>query len=237
MVSEVELANALRHGALTLTLSVVVASQANVKTMDKDSARAQVGQSSRSIGITFSPAVELAFECALATVKRRSSATLITEQVVIELLDEETAAELLSSASVDVNALRADLKEHLGSDAGSTVEEPLPDEPLQNAMRRAVMAALTSNQKGANGADIILAILVDGDSYSAELLQKYGMTAASTENAEFERYLQRSKEQTKRLAEFQEKARSQRERTAETISINRSKPSSKGFKIIRNWAC
>ena len=183
----------------------------------------------------FSPDVEMAFERALAAAKARSAAALTTEQVVIELLDEETVAELLSSASVDVNALRADLKGHLGPVAENVGEKPKPDQPLQNAMQRAVMKSLTSNKKGAVGADLIVAILVEGDSYSAEMLQKYGLSVESVENVNLERYLKRSKDGAKRRAEMQEKARTQRERTVGSISTDtktrlavRSKPEGHG---------
>jgi hypothetical protein len=116
------------------------ASHAGTEFMDEELERAQVGQSSRSIGITFVPTVERAFERALAGAKARSSP--------------------------------------------------------------------------------VLTILVEGDTYSAELLRKYGLRIQSAENTKLEQYLRRSKEQAKRLAEMQERARWQRQQTAGAVLRN-----------------
>ena len=205
----------MRVYVIGLMIVVAATSLADTEGMDDRLDRAHVGQSSRSIGVTFTPSVELAFEQALA--KAKNAAALTIEGLLLELLDEHTTFELLTSANVDVDALRADLNEHVRSTSvGVSVRGgvPKPEDALQNAIRRAVMKAVTSNKKGASGADIVVAILVEGDSFAAKSLGKYGLNVDTAEDVNLDRYLARSKEQTKLLREFQEKARTQRETTS-----------------------
>jgi len=51
--------------------------------------KAQVGQASRSSGMTFTPSVEIAFERARANAMARRDSALSAERVLIELLEEE----------------------------------------------------------------------------------------------------------------------------------------------------
>lgn len=198
-----------RSASCLFIMMLTVTFQGMAETMDEKSDRAQVGQGSRSTGITFVPGVEMAFERARTKAKARSNPSVTTEQVLIELLQEETAVALLSAENVDVNALRADLMESLSTDtsAAPAGTEPRAAEPLQNAMRRAVITALASNSKGATGADIVVAILVEGETRAAQLLHKYGLAIHSAENTKLEQYLRSNKEQAKRLAEMQERTR------------------------------
>lgn len=211
-----------RSAACLFIMMLTVTFQGMAETMDEKSDRAQVGQGSRSTGITFVPGVEMAFERARTKAKARSNPSVTTEQVLIELLQEETAVALLSAENVDVNALRADLMESLSTDTSSSPAgtEPRAAEPLQNAMRRAVITALASNSKGATGADIVVAILVEGETRAAQLLHKYGLAIHSAENTKLEQYLRRNKEQAKRLAEMQERTRLHRDQTAGVVSKN-----------------
>lgn len=216
----------LRAHLLAMMIVVATASHAGTESMNDKADRAHVGQSSRSIGSSVSPNVELAFERALAAAKSKSAVAVTTEHVLLELLHEETVSELLTSASVDVDALRADLNEHLGTTSvkASGGSEPKPEEILQNAMRRAVMKTFTSNQKGASGADLVVALLVEGDSYAAQVLRKYGLTIDFAEDANLERYLTRGKEQSTLLKELQDKARNHRKATSGVTSATSSKP-------------
>lgn len=209
-----------RSASCAFIMMFTVAFHGMTESMDEESDRAQVGQGSRSTGITFAPAVKIALERAQAKARARSEPSLTTEQVLIELLEEETAVALLSSENVDVDVLRADLVESVSSDTSTAPAgaEPRAVEPLQSAMRRAVITALASNSKGASGADIVVAILVEGETRAAQLLRKYGLAIHSAENTKLEQYIHRNKEQAKRLAEMQERTRSQREQTAGAIS-------------------
>lgn len=184
--------------------------------MEDESDKAHVGHASRSSGITFAPAVELALEHAQARARSTRSPVVTTEHALIELLEEDTARELLSVADVDLDALRADLQEALGSDSpgAPAASEPRASNGLQDVLRRAVVAALASGSRGASGADVIVAILVEGESEASRLLSKHGLTTQAAENEKIEQYLRRSKQQAEHLAIVAAQARLHRESTA-----------------------
>jgi hypothetical protein len=209
-----------RIAACAFIMMGTLTAYSGTETMDDESHRARVGQGSRGGGITFAPTVDIAFERAQAKAKADMSPTLTTERLLIELLEEETALPILTSANVDVDALRADLKATLSSDTPTAApgDEPRAVESLQNAMRRAVITAVASNARGATGADLLTAILVEGDTHAAEQLRKYGLDIQTVENSKLELYLRRNKEQTKFLAEMQQRARTQREGTQGVVA-------------------
>jgi len=175
--------------------------------------RAFVGQGARSSGIAFAPAVEQALERAKARARSTRSPVVTTEHALIELLEEDSARELLSAADIDLDALRVDLQEALRSGA-PVASEPRASNMLQDVLRRAVVAALASGSRGASGADVIVAILVERESEAFRLLSKHGLTTQAAENEKIEQHLRRSKQQADRLADVEAQARLHRESTA-----------------------
>lgn len=71
-------------------------------------------------------------------------------------------------------ALRAQLEQHV--EAERTGEVPLqdvkPDTKLRKVLHRALTKSIVSNRKGVDGAELIVAMLVENDSYAATALRE-----------------------------------------------------------------
>lgn len=199
-----------------------------------DSESAYVGDGSRSSGASsVAPAVERAYERAMESALESGVGRMTTEHVLIELLDDESVQEVLTTADADRDSLRVQLLNHLEANKleGSTYTQMQVDSALQSAMQRAVMKTFLSNRKGASGADILTAILVENNSVGARILRDHGLTIDVAENKALEIYLARSAEQGKKLEALLKKIEAQRPTSSETDSFRvATKPSLQGAK-------
>ena len=102
------------------------------------------------------------------------------EQLLLALLDNSDAIQLLSSNNINTEKLRVELEEFIGSTTPKTSDESKleiqPTLGFQRVIQRAVFHVQSSGKEEVNGSNILVAIFSEKESQSVFLLEQYGLT-------------------------------------------------------------
>ena len=102
------------------------------------------------------------------------------EHLLLALLDNSDAIQLLSSNNIDTEKLRVELEEFIGSTTPKTSDESKleiqPTLGFQRVIQRAVFHVQSSGKEEVNGSNILVAIFSEKESQSVFLLEQYGLT-------------------------------------------------------------
>ena len=127
-----------------------------------------------------SPEVEIALSVAASDASRRRHEYVTLEHLLYALLLDETTAGVLRHAGGDPSALKKRLERYLTEQL-----EPLPEEDpptptaslgVQRAMRRAVNHVRSSGKDEVTGANVLIAMFAERDSYAVALMEENGVT-------------------------------------------------------------
>ena len=140
--------------------------------------------------------VPASVELALQQAHADAGAGVAVEHVLLALLDEPTALQLLTDQRVDVESIRTALRRHLASVEASESSDARVS--LQNVIRRAFTKSMATNRPATSGADIVVAMLVEGDSFAAQTLREHGLTVEQADDQALEIYLTRQAENARR---------------------------------------
>jgi len=105
---------------------------------------------------------------------------ITVEHLLLALIDNESATEVLAVCDCDVSALKADIEQFI-NDTISLLEkdsgrETQPTLGFQRVLQRAVFHVQSSNKKEVNGANLLVALFSEQDSHAVYLLSKYDVT-------------------------------------------------------------
>ena len=102
------------------------------------------------------------------------------EHLLLALLDNSDAIRLLSSNNINIEKLRVELEEFIGSTTPKTSDESKleiqPTLGFQRVIQRAVFHVQSSGKEEVNGSNILVAIFSEKESQSVFLLEQYGLT-------------------------------------------------------------
>ncbi len=102
------------------------------------------------------------------------------EHLLLALLDNTDAIQLLSSNNINTEKLRVELEEFIGSTTPKTSDESKleiqPTLGFQRVIQRAVFHVQSSGKEEVNGSNILVAIFSEKESQSVFLLEQYGLT-------------------------------------------------------------
>ena len=102
------------------------------------------------------------------------------EHLLLALLDNSDAIQLLSSNNINTEKLRVELEEFIGSTTPKTSDESKleiqPTLGFQRVIQRAVFHVQSSGKEEVNGSNILVAIFSEKESQSVFLLEQYGLT-------------------------------------------------------------
>ena len=102
------------------------------------------------------------------------------EHLLLALLDNSDAIQLLSSNNINTEKLRVELEEFIGSTTPKTLDESKleiqPTLGFQRVIQRAVFHVQSSGKEEVNGSNILVAIFSEKESQSVFLLEQYGLT-------------------------------------------------------------
>jgi ATP-dependent Clp protease ATP-binding subunit ClpA len=127
-----------------------------------------------------SPEVEIALSVAASDAARRRHEYITIEHLLYALMLDETTANVLRHAGGDPAALKKRLEKYL-----SDALEPLPEEAtgaptpslgVQRAIRRAVNHVKSSGKEEVTGANVLVAMFAERDSYAVALMEEQGVT-------------------------------------------------------------
>jgi len=127
-----------------------------------------------------SPEVEIALSVAASDAARRRHEYVTIEHLLYALMLDETTANVLRHAGGDPVALKKRLDQYL-----SDALEPLPEETagaptpslgVQRAIRRAVNHVKSSGKDEVTGANVLVAMFAERDSYAVALMEEQGVS-------------------------------------------------------------
>jgi len=102
------------------------------------------------------------------------------EHLLLALLDNSDAIDLLSSNKVNIEKLKVDLEEFIGSTTPKIPHESKteiqPTLGFQRVIQRAVFHVQSSGKEEVNGSNILVAIFSEKESQSVYLLEQFGLT-------------------------------------------------------------
>ncbi len=126
-----------------------------------------------------SPEVEIALQVAANDAARRRHEYVTIEHLLYALLLDETTANVVRHAGGDPQALKKRLDVFLSEQIESLAEEsssaPTPSLGVHRAIRRAVTHVKSSGKEEVTGANVIIAMFAEHDSFAVALMEEQGM--------------------------------------------------------------
>ncbi len=127
-----------------------------------------------------SPEVEIALQLAATEAARRRHEFLTVEHLLYALLFDEETSKAVKAAGGDVKELKKKLErffeDHLETVAEEALVTPQPTIGVQNAIRRAAAHVQSSGKDEVKGANVLVAMFADRDSFALTLLEDAGVT-------------------------------------------------------------
>ena len=130
---------------------------------------------------SFSNTLEHAIHSALALANDRSHEFATLEHLLLALIEEPEASQVLKACSVDIDELRATLTEFVDDDLSNLVtdidgSEAAPTAAFQRVIQRAAIHVQSSGRTEVTGANVLVAIFAERESNAAFFLQEQEMT-------------------------------------------------------------
>ena len=127
-----------------------------------------------------SPEVEIAMSVAQSDAARRKHEYFTVEHLLYALLLDETTAGIVRHAGGNPEALKKRLDRYLSEEienlAEETAEAPAPSLGVQRAIRRAVNHVRSSGKEAVTGANVLVAMFAERDSFAVTLLEEQGVS-------------------------------------------------------------
>jgi len=130
---------------------------------------------------SFSNTLEQAIHSALALANARKHEFATLEHLLLSLIDEPDAVQVMKACSVDVDELRDTLVEFVDEDLSNLVtdvdgSEAVPTAAFQRVIQRAAIHVQSSGRTEVTGANVLVAIFAERESNAAYFLQEQEMT-------------------------------------------------------------
>jgi ATP-dependent Clp protease ATP-binding subunit ClpA len=131
---------------------------------------------------TFSRTLEHTLRRALSLANDHRHEFVTLEHLLLSLIDDDDAAQVMHACKVDLDKLRANLDSYLETELGSLVvpnrdhEEPRPTAGFQRVLQRAMLHVDSSGAREVTGANVLVALFSERESHAAYFLQEQDMT-------------------------------------------------------------
>jgi len=130
---------------------------------------------------SFSTTLEQSIHAALALANERRHEFATLEHLLLSLVDEPDALQVMKACSVDVVELRETLVEFIDEDLSNLVtdiegSEAVPTAAFQRVIQRAAIHVQSSGRTEVTGANVLVAIFAERESNAAYFLQEQDMT-------------------------------------------------------------
>jgi hypothetical protein len=135
---------------------------------------------SRRIVTTFSSTVEETFHRALKLASERHHEYPTPEHLLLALVSDPDAIAVLEACRVDLGKLTRSLTVYLDEELKNLIAdgnaEPKPTAAFQRVIQRAVIHVESSGREEVTGANVLVAIFAERESYAKSFLEAQGMT-------------------------------------------------------------
>ena len=130
---------------------------------------------------SFSNSLEQAIHSALALANARPHELATLEHLLVALIDEPDAAQVMQACAVDLDELRTTLEEFIDDDLSTLItdvdgSEAVPTAAFQRVIQRAAIHVQSSGRNEVTGANVLVAIFAERESNAAYFLQDQDMT-------------------------------------------------------------
>jgi len=130
---------------------------------------------------SLTPSLETALENALGFASERDHEYATLEHLLLALVEDEDAAEVMAACKVDLGKLGDDLTQYLDAELSSLIAEEnegrvQPTAAFQRVVQRAILHVESSGRDEVTGANVLISIFSERESHAAFFLQEQDMT-------------------------------------------------------------
>src|SRR5574342_869074 len=130
--------------------------------------------------------LEVSLHMAFVEARQKRHEFITVEHLLLALLDNPSAAEVLRACAVNVDELRKQftefINEHTPTVAGSGEVDTQPTLGFQRVIQRAILHVQSSGKKEVTGANVLVAIFGEKDSHAVYFLQQQGIARLDVVN-------------------------------------------------------
>ncbi len=129
---------------------------------------------------SFAPALETTLHKALeaASSRRHEYATL--EHLLLALIDDEHASKVMTACNVDIGELKTTVAHYLDTELDAlkvdAATDPSPTSGFQRVVQRAILHVQSSGRDEVTGANVLVALFSERESYAVYFLQQQDMS-------------------------------------------------------------
>ena len=124
--------------------------------------------------------LEVSLHMAFVEARQKRHEFITVEHLLLALLDNPSAAEVLRACAADIEGLRKELlnfiNEHTPTVAGNEEIDTQPTLGFQRVIQRAILHVQSSGKKEVTGANVLVAIFGEKDSHAVFFLQRQNIT-------------------------------------------------------------
>src|ERR671928_1900639 len=129
---------------------------------------------------SFARELEQTLHNALGEASRRRHEYATLEHLLIALVDDEHASKVMTACGVNRDDLRASVKQYLDNELGALVADsatdPTPTSGFQRVVQRAILHVQSSGRDEVTGANVLVALFSERESYAVYFLQQQDMS-------------------------------------------------------------
>ena len=129
---------------------------------------------------SFARELEQTLHNALAEASRRRHEYATLEHLLIALIDDEHASKVMSACGVNRDELRTSVKQYLDHELGALIADsatdPTPTSGFQRVVQRAILHVQSSGRDEVTGANVLVALFSERESYAVYFLQQQDMS-------------------------------------------------------------
>ena len=130
---------------------------------------------------SLTPSLEQVLEKSLTAASDRGHEYATLEHLLLSLLDDQDARDVMDACKVDIDALRADLLQYVDDELSSLIVDSSdgrvqPTAAFQRVVQRAILHVESSGRDEVTGANVLVSIFSERESHAAYFLQEQDMT-------------------------------------------------------------
>src|SRR5689334_7383443 len=130
--------------------------------------------------------LEVSLHMAFVEARQKRHEFITVEHLLLALLDNPTAAEVLRACGANMDELRKSLSQHVSEQtpriAADREVDTQPTLGFQRVIQRAILHVQSSGKKEVTGANVLVAIFGEKDSHAVYFLQQQGITRLDVVN-------------------------------------------------------
>src|SRR5271170_6180154 len=129
--------------------------------------------------------LEVSLHMAFMEARQKRHEFITVEHLLLALLDNPSAAEVLRACAAEIDDLRKQLTEFVAEHTpilGNEESDTQPTLGFQRVIQRAILHVQSSGKKEVTGANVLVAIFGEKDSHAVYYLQQQGVTRLDVVN-------------------------------------------------------